>query len=519
MKLFSKNQEDEQKKANYNKIVHKTNIDLRWEPFALLLAVCFVVSAVFDGTNLDLWLGTFLMLLAALFLIVWALYKNLPLNWLTVLIGVGVLLRVAYILYTPVWCRQHDVIDFGVGEGHAGYIEYIYEHKALPNFNPLEKWAFFQPPLHHMIAAIWMKVNVKLGIAYKQAQENVQVLSLLYTSSVMIFSYYIFKECNLKKWGMRIACSIMAFSPVFILMSGSLNNDALCVALQAAAIYFAIKWYKEPRYLTIFFLALCIGCSMMAKVSGGTVAPAVAILFLFRLIRSGKLWDNIKKYGLQFISFIVVCFPLALWSPIRNKVLYGIPFNYTPAVGEGLEQYSMWQRLFDLRMHSVYPAMIKNGDSYDEYNIFLGLLKTSLFGEYNFGDISRLAATISVILFITGVILALTAFIVTFYFLAKKESPLSLEGKWFWGSFYLTQLVVYFSFALKQNYFSSQDFRYIAVSLLAESLFIGFLADDLSDWQETASSKRKALFILILTCTELFAFCSLLQYLCIGLHL
>ena len=502
-----------------NKIKQKkTNIDLRWEPFILLLAVCFVVSVAFDGTREDLWSGTYLMMLVATLMMVWALRKNIPLNWLTILVGVGVLLRVAYILYTPVWCRQHDVIDFGVGEGHAGYIEYIFEHKALPNFNPTEKWAFFQPPLHHIIAALWMKINVKLGVVYRQAQENVQVLTLFYTSSIMIFSYYIFKEFNLKKWGMRIACAIMVFSPVFILMSGSLNNDALCVALQVAAVYFAIKWYKEPRFITIIFLALCIGCSMMTKLSGVTVAPAIAILFLFRLLKPGKLWDNIKKYWLQFVAFIAVCFPLGLWSPIRNMILFNVPLNYTPAVGEGLEQYNGWQRLFDLRLHSVYPAMINNGDSYDEYNVFLALIKTSLFGEYNFSSVNRLATPVSVILFITGVILAMTALVATIYFITKKDSPLSLEGKWFWGIFYLTQLGVYFSFAFKQQYFSSQDFRYIAISLLAESLFIGFLADTLSEYREQ-QIKQKAGFIVLLTCTELFAVSSLLLYLCVGLHL
>ena len=42
-------------------------------------------------------------------------------------------------------------------------------------------------------------------------------------------------------------------------------------------------------------LAVAIGCSMMAKLSGGTVAPAVAVLFILKLL---KAEDNIKEsYG------------------------------------------------------------------------------------------------------------------------------------------------------------------------------------------------------------------------------
>ncbi|NLG03394.1 MAG: phospholipid carrier-dependent glycosyltransferase, partial [Clostridia bacterium] len=448
--------------------------------------------------------------------------KYLPLNYISVMIGIGVFLRLAYILFTPVWCRQHDVIDFGTGIGHAGYIEYLFEHKALPDFDPREKWAFFQPPLHHIIAAIWMKINVRLGILYRQAQENVQVLSLFYTGCIMIFSYYIFKMSGLKKWGMRVACSIIVFSPVFILMSGSLNNDPLCIALQVAAIYFALKWYQQPSYLSIILLAFCIGASMMTKVSGGSVAPAVAALFLLRLMKADEeeSWSvlhvlhHIKKYILQFLVFGVICIPIGLWFPIRNLIRYQIPLSYTPAVGEGLSQYSILRRIFDLRMNSVYPAMINNGDAYDEYNVFLGMIKSSLFGEYNFSVMTGLVTPFSVVLFLAAVVLALLAFGATLYFLFHKNSKMSVPDKWFFGIFYLSQLFVYFFFAFKQAYFSSQDIRYVAGILVPQSLFLGLLADR---FHEDPTPKGKAVFTTIVICSQLFAICSTLIYFGIGL--
>ncbi len=516
--------------------MNQQNRYFKLEPFVLLFSVCMLISLALNGTREDLYSGTFLFLLVAVLFAVWALRNYLPMNFISVTIGISILIKIAYILYTPVWCRQHDVINFGATEGHAAYIEYLLNYHALPDFDPRERWAFFQPPLHHIISALWMKINTKFGIPLQQAQENVQVLTLFYTSSITIISYYIFKEFGLKKWGMRIACIIMAFSPVFIIMSGSINNDALCICLQIAAFYFALCWYRDPGMLSIALTAVCIGGSMMSKLSGGSVAPAVAILFLLKLLTNpvdssfddspkGRfhpryLVTNIKTYLVQFTTFIVICFPLGLWSPIRNKVLFNVPLNYTPPVGEGLEQYSLFQRLFDLRMSSVYPAMLNNGDSYDEYNVLLALVKTSLFGEYNYGAASSLLNPFAIILFITAVILSITALTATCYFVFSRHSKLSFEWKLYLGIFYITQLVVYFSFAFKQLYFSSQDIRYIAGILVPECLFLGLLADQLDPGRDThafiSSKKQGFAFYTLLTCTILFAICSAGIYIGLG---
>ncbi len=511
---------------------------LRLEPFVLLFSLCMLISLALDGTRQDLYSGTFLFLFVAILLGFWALRKYLRLNWITIIIGLGILVRIAYILYTPVWCRQHDVIDFGAEEGHAAYIEYLLNNRALPNFDPREKWAFFQPPLHHIIAALWIKINTKFGIPLHQAQENVQVLTLFYTSTISIISYYIFKEFHLKKWGMRIACMVMAFSPVFILMSGSINNDALCISLQVAALYFAIKWYQEPQLWSVLLTAVSIGGAAMAKLSGVSVALAIGVLFLLRLMMPPAdiasidhttvkpfqwkyLGRNILYYLKQIIVFFVICVPLALWSPIRNNVLFNVPIFYTPPVGEGLEQYSMFQRLFDLRLSSVFPAMINNGDSYDEYNILLALIKTSLFGEYNLAAENPLVNPFCILLFVTAVILAVAAFIATIYFIFSRRSTLSFEWKLFLGVFYGSQLLVYLMFVFKQQYFSSQDIRYIASILVPEALFLGMLADQLNPAEDTVSvisSKTQSFaYFTLLTCTILFALCSFCIYIGIGL--
>ncbi len=69
---------------------------------------------------------------------------------------------------------------------------------------------------------------------------------------------------------------------------------------------YTIRWYRDSSLKNILILAVMIGCAMMAKVSAGLVAPAVAVVFLVKLWRERKSW---KRYFGQFIPFGLVVFP------------------------------------------------------------------------------------------------------------------------------------------------------------------------------------------------------------------
>lgn len=55
---------------------------------------------------------------------------------LLLMMAAGFLLRAAYILYTTVLTRQHDMGTFDNIYGHAGYIRYLYDNGHLPDFDP-----------------------------------------------------------------------------------------------------------------------------------------------------------------------------------------------------------------------------------------------------------------------------------------------------------------------------------------------------------------------------------------------
>lgn len=466
------------------------------KPFIYLVSVVLALCFCFDTTQETLRNPAYLFALAVLVIVFFTRRGKIDMSDISpiyIILTVGTLIKIFYVLYTAIWTRQHDVIDFGVGEGHAGYIEYIYYNNALPAGDPREKWAFFQPPLHHIISAIWMKVCNKFGLAYRQLQENIQGLTLFYSAGTVFLSYFICKELGLKERGQKAALLLISFHPVFILMSGSINNDALSLFLMIFALYILILWYKRPTCGYILLLALSLGLSMFSKLSGGLLAPAAAFLFLCKLVKEKEKRGSLF---LQYVLFGLIVFPLGIGWELRNMKHFGMPFNYIPPVGEQLVKTDLFSRLLDLRLHSVYPAMINNGDSYDEYNVFLAMLKTSLFDDSNFGLKSGLLTPIAVLLFASAVILSLICLYATIVTgkravkeFVKRHQPeegeeadnrpeTAPELTLMLAVFYLTMLIAYFSFALGSPNYSAESFRYISPAIIVQAVFLGLYTED-----------------------------------------
>ncbi|MCR5734833.1 MAG: glycosyltransferase family 39 protein [Lachnospiraceae bacterium] len=490
------------------------------KPFILLITLVLFISFCFDTTAETLKNPAYLFVMICALILIFTFRKSIKRDEMTLINAVmiaGIVLKTAYVLYTAVWTRQHDVIDFGAPEGHAAYIEYIYFNNALPVGDPREKWAFFQPPLHHIIAAVWMKVCNKFIHTYRQIQENVQALTLFYTGAAEVFTLFICKELKLKQKGILAAMLLVSFHPVYVIMSGSINNDALALMYSVITLYVAILWYRKPTYLNIIILALSLGLSMFAKLSGGMTAPAVAFIFLIKLIREVKSGEKkaLPKLILQYVIFALIVFPLGIGWEIRNMILYKMPFNYIPPVGELFENRGLVARLFDLRMDSVYPAMVNYGKTYDEFNVFLLMFKTAVFDEYDLSLLSRFVNPTACILFVTSVILALTALFATVRkaVLVAKNREFSLKSQsdadlWIMMIiYYVTMLAAYFMFALSHADFSAGSFRYISPVIIVEAFFLAGLTDDME--------KKTAGRILFAT-LALFAVSSLITYAAIG---
>ena len=143
-----------------------------------------------------------------------------------------------------------------------------------------------------------------------------------------------------------------------------------------------------------------------------------------------------------------------------------------PKVGEKLEGHSVLSRIFDIRTGTPYACMVKNGDPYDEFNIFLGMIKTGLTGEYNFGDVNRYITGFAWLLFISGTFLFILD-IILFFRLFTGDFIKSVPIRLFWVILVMTGILFMLRLMFTVPNFSSEDLRYIAWLILPAAMLPG----------------------------------------------
>ncbi len=441
-------------------------------------------------------------------------------NIIFLLFAIGFVFRLTYVQSTGHLSRQHDV---GGKMGHLEYIMTLVEGKGLPQTDVSKLWQYYQPPLWHTICAVWIKIQFAFGVAEEAALENLQHISLFCSTAIMFISHKLFRLFNLEKAPLVIACAIVAFHPTFIILSGSINNDVMSLMLALLAVVLAIQWYRDPKFSNIIPLGFVLGISMGVKVSGGLVAVGIATLFAVRLF--GKKYPNKLNLVGQFASFGVICVPLALWWQIRNFVKFGIPLTYIPGLSDTHSQYvgfrSVFERFFDfssLRTAGVYPARIPRDYDFYEYNIPLGALKSSVFGEYYIGKDTGIEI-FSVILFYSAAILAVLSVISAVYVVVKAVKDYKNNGE-ITATEYIYPLICgatmigsYIKFCFDFAHFCTMDFRYIAMTIVFGALYLGLFT-------KLTHKNNKILgiftFELIIVCTVSLCVSSLMLYGTIG---
>ena len=443
-------------------------------------------------------------------------YKNV----LLLIFAAGFLVRLVYVMYTPVTVRQHDVSVFGKGSGHSGYIEYIYNNFNVPDMDVRKISQFYHPPMHHILAAIWLRIQTTLGIAYKDACENIQILTLFYSSICMILSYKIFKALNLKKAALNISVAIIAFCPTFFIMAGSINNDILSITFMLGAVLNTIYWYKNQKFRYIISIAFCVGFGMMTKLSVWMITPAIAFVFIYVFFKNLKNLKNSEirqKYLLQFSTFIIVCVPLGLWWAFRNFAKYGVPLTYVPMLSSTSDQYigdiPFTQRLFDFSLfqfNDVGDQFTRFGGAYNEYNPTIALFKTSMFDELitvsNYPNI----AVYNKILFWSAVAIGLIGFVSMIVMLIKKNKELDMPMKIFMFLLYGVMFVSYYVFCYQFKHVCTENIRYAVLLIVIGAYFVGLALQHLqSDKKKTY---KKVLNKCIFVITIIFCASSVLVY-------
>lgn len=399
------------------------------------------------------------------------------------LIFLGVLLRCSYVLLSGLYDRQHDAGAYtGMGTsfvnpGHIGYIEYIYKFHKLPDINPYELFAYYHPPLHHILSYVWLQLNIWLGVSEELAFENLQILPLLYSCLCMLVTWKILETLKIMGRGLFIALSFMVFHPATIIMAGSVNNDMLTILFMSLTILGTLNWIQNKDLKHLIPLALYIGLGMITKLNSAVLAIPVGLIFLMHFISviKGKNKTEILKWIKNYCIFGVVVIPIGLSWIIRNLIRFGekpgvpVPGETSPMYTAG---FSLWQRLgipsladwhFDFPFHPISAKACSN--------TWVIMFHTSLFAEEYPTDLSDILLVLCQITFLLAVILGIATAVLLIAVLFSQNTD--LETRIFLLTGYIIMLISFAAFVIIYPYTCSSDFRYVAICLVYISIALG----------------------------------------------
>ncbi len=393
---------------------------------------------------------------------------------LILVLAMGIILRVGYMLYTPLTQRSHD-IGLWDWEGHYGYTYRIYATGTLPDTNAGQ---FYHPPLQHILqalvvrAASWLMPGVEGDALFSTAK----LVPCFACCAMLVVAYRLAQEMGLSSRAQLLALTILSFMPTFIVMSSCINNDAMMILFYLLACLYTLRWYKRPTMKHILLLALSIGLSMMAKVSGGTVALVTAPAFLAVLVKGWKEGWWRRLIG-QFAAFLGVCAPLGLWYPLRNWLRFGQSPGYVLTFSQESDLYcgdhSLWERLGPFSWGDMFRQVYCQ--PYGDYNLWRYTLQCAVFGEYTFYDMdlglgrSLLGANVLLV----ALSLAAMAYVVW----DRRRWAASVR----WGLLLVwgTQLASFVLFNLQLPFGCTMDYRYMVPTCVVGALCIAMAADTL----------------------------------------
>lgn len=419
---------------------------------------------------------------------------------LAIIILLAFTVRLIYIEKTPYTEKQHDIEPQGNG---LSYIYTIYLKGELPDTN---NGQLYHPPLHHILSACWFHLIDDFYEApeFGDLAEGLQYLTLIYSMLILYVFYKILKELRFSKKIKLLLMLLASFHPSLIILSGSINNDELCLLMMLFAILRLMKWNKKPNIKNTIILAVATGLSVMSKMVGAVLAFPIIIVFIQKLYRELKKSENKSKVFLRYVGifalFGIISLPIGLWYAVRNYILFGQQLLYVPIPGGEpgpdnslwVGDKTLWQRLFPFstELLNIYCS------PYYDCNMPIYLIKSAIFGEFTW-NVTNIVYYIALYSNIILIIYSVYSIIKSLFTKVKRNMVWQITLFLFWVAIFISYIKV----NLDLPFGCTMDFRYIFLNLIIGILFIGF---ELSNLELKEKLKMKCNYSLLLALSLIF---------------
>lgn len=517
-------------------------------------------------------IGIILLILITLYL-----FRRKKLNFangLILIIIVSSIIRIAYGFVTDnIFTRQHDTFSTNYN-GHYGITMHLFETFLPPeliNGSLDASYQFYHPKMSHYIFAFVMHFNSLFirGETSFTLYESIRIFTITVSIFEVIMTYHILKILSKdNKIISLVGTFFMGVSPLFIRLSSMSNNDPLLYFFMIMSLLFALRFYKTFKWSDIIITAIAIGLATGSKISGIIIALPVALIFIFAIIKFIKtqglkpFYKLIIKYGI----FLIICVPIALFWPIYQKIAYNQDLFYLwTSLNKNLlvdPSYTYVDRFLsfpiDSYFNNIFVTLWASDRPYQDYNIYTTMLKSSIFGEFSYGNINTIFASflsganfilvVGIMLiglyeiidkivkkkYVTAIILVapicfylgfamehtvlkvimwIITLILIVYACIKYKETMKYKSHILMSIIVLMMMIVYLNLQINTPYTCSMDYRYIGLLSLAGAYFIGVAFD-----KANKSKHRTTLLTIYSSVLIAYGLGSTLLYISLGIY-
>jgi hypothetical protein len=267
----------------------------------------------------------------------------------------------AYVLLALLYSLTIPMFEAPDENYHFAFVQYVAHTGTLPiqiaSVDTPYHQEGGQPPLYYLMAAPLVNLanppyveyplaknpHAQIGIGLAQIDRNtflhtpaeafpyqgvflafhlVRLLSIVLGAITVWASDRIARRIFPDRPGLAIVATFfVAFNPMFLMISASVNNDNMVTAIGALALWIILVCYQEgitPTRAAI--LAILLALAGLSKISGLTLYAVAGGLLLLELIQKRTSWRVAIATGIGFIGAFAV---IAGWWYLRNLQLYG----------------------------------------------------------------------------------------------------------------------------------------------------------------------------------------------------
>lgn len=384
------------------------------------------------------------------------LYKRKMLSFVDGIFGLSFLLNLWFCVTTSGNVYQYDYFNFYM---HADY--FIMNDFFVKNPKMYLSSVYFQPPLWGGIAGLVTNLMMVIGKTKEAGFDFIRFINLFAVSGAGIIFWRLIKKIEIND-KVALWCFIFyGFFPTLSIFSGLVNNDAMTYFLMLSIVYLAFCWYEKGDWKNTFLIMLCLLLGGMIKFSALMVVAGLGVLILYKLLNNKKDYKHILSQSFVIGMGAILGF---LWGFFL--LYYNIPLVPPPNnnIYQDMSLLGITDRLFSLDTLFVPFVNVRAGIL--ENNVWLSLIKTSLFGEWAWNNI-----VCAYVMYVIGIIFVIIS-VVSFFSLLKIKLGKDFAFNLFVVILIFAVIISWIGFWLEYQYFSSTEYRYVAILLPLSLLWI-----------------------------------------------